>query len=303
MVFDTVTGSEHTLAFVPEVTFGTTPSTPSMQNLRHLTGFNLNPTKSTFQSEELGNNGQVADLRHGPLQNSGDMPVEMIYGEYDVLLAALLRGSWNTDVLKVGTVFPSFSLESYLQSGEYELFKGMLVNSLSLTVQPDAVVKGTFGLLAQNLSLETTAQDADPDASVAWSPFDAFTGTLSEGGSTISVVTGVSLDIQNNITLGNVVGSNIAQTKNRGKFIVTGTLSCYYEDKTLLQKFLNETESDLTLVLEDLDGNTLTIDLPRIKYTGATKDIGEEAVMQELPFQALYDSSDATSITLTRAAA
>ena len=303
MVFDSISGSGHTLSYVQETTFGTTPSTPDMHSLRHLTGFSLKPTKNTFQSEELGNNGQIADLRHGPLQCSGDMPVEMIYGEYDDMLAALLRGTWSTDVLKVGTAFPSFSLESFLKTSEYELFTGMIVNSLSLDVPAEGVVKGTFGLLAKGVTLATSTEDASPTASVAWSPFDSFTGAISEGGSPIATVTSLKLDIQNNASMKNVVGSNTPQTKSRGKFTVTGSMSCFYQDKTLLQKFLNETESDLTLVLEDLDGNTLTIDLPRIKYTGASKDIGEEEIMQELPFQALYDSSDATTITITRAAA
>lgn len=303
MVFDSISGAGHVLSFVAESTFGTTPSTPSMQFLRHLTGFSLNPTKTTMQSEELGNAGQVADLRHGPLQCSGNMPVELMYGEYDTLLAALLRGIWSTDVLKIGTAFPSYTFESYLATSVYERFKGVLINSLSLDIKPDAIVKGTFGLMAQNMTQETATLDASPGASVAWSPFDAFTGTLSEGGSSIATVTGMTLNIENNCTLGMCVGANRAQTKGRGKIIVTGSLDCYYTSATLLAKFLDETESELELVLTDLDSNSLTITIPRIKYTGGSKDIGEEAIMQSLPFTALYDSSDATTITLTRAAA
>ncbi|NJB67497.1 hypothetical protein GGQ74_001137 [Desulfobaculum xiamenense] len=299
MVFNSVSGSDHVVTYVPETVWGTTPATPTMMVLRH-TGFGMKPDKSTFESKELGQGGQVKDLRHGPLRVAGDIPVELSYGSYDDFIAAVLRGAWATDVLKVGATDRSFSLESIVQSGEFELFPGVLVNSLNLDIKPEAIVTGTFGCIGQNMILSGASVAASTTPANANSAFDAFTGTLSEGGVSIATVTGVSLTIENGYETGFVVGASRATTKSRQKIKVSGSLDCYYKDASLLQKFLNETVSSLALSLEDVHGNTLSIALPRIKYSGASKDIGDGPIMEKLSFVALYDETAATTITFTR---
>jgi hypothetical protein len=72
----------------------------------------------------------------------------------------------------------------------------------------------------------------------------------------------------------------------------------------MLNKFINETESSIAFTLTDVDGNSLTFNLPRIKYTGAPPDVkGIGPITLAMPFQALLDTGNASNIVLTRAPA
>jgi len=302
-VFASGEGGRLLTTYVAEDTFNTTPSTPTMLTTR-CTGFNMNPTKAANVSEEIGVS-QPKNVRLGPQRNAGDMSIELSYGTYDDFLAALLRGSWSTDVLKVGTTFSSFTFENKFTAvaAEYEIFRGVIFDTLSLDCKPETIVTGSFGMLAASIEPAAATLDADPTAASTTLPFDSFSGSISEGGVELFTITGLNLSIQNNAELGLVIGSTTAQTQNRGVFSVTGSIDAYYADNTLIDKFLNETSSSLTLVLSDAAGNSLTIDFSNIKYTGSTKNIGSGPIMLNMPFQALYDSTDESSILITRAAA
>jgi hypothetical protein len=79
---------------------------------------------------------------------------------------------------------------------------------------------------------------------------------------------------------------------------VTGTLNAYFEDDVMYQKFLNHTQSSLTITLTDAGGNTIVITLPRIYYTKGPVNItaGNEDVMVPLEFTALRDPT--TNLTI-----
>ena len=83
------TGSRHNLAYVAESTFGTTPSTPGFQNLRH-TGTTLGLSKDAIESEELRDDRQIAHFRHGNKNVSGDVNIELSYGTFDDFIEAAL---------------------------------------------------------------------------------------------------------------------------------------------------------------------------------------------------------------------
>jgi hypothetical protein len=71
---------------------------------------------------------------------------------------------------------------------------------------------------------------------------------------------------------------------------VTGNITAYFDNDTLLNKFLNETESSLLMSVTDAAGNTFGAYLPKVKYTGGQPDISNEANSTlAMPFQALQD--------------
>jgi hypothetical protein len=110
------------------------------------------------------------------------------------------------------------------------------------------------------------------------------------------------MSLENGIEPLFAVGSQTTQRPSIGKSRLTGTLTTYFEDKTLYEKFLNETESSIQLVLTDLDGNSYTIDLPRVKYNSGQPDVsGEGAITIGMEFVALYDTTDTSQIKITRA--
>jgi hypothetical protein len=87
-----------------------------------------------------------------------------------------------------------------------------------------------------------------------------------------------------------------------GRSNVTGTVRAKFENLTALNKFINETESSISVTLESDEGGDWTILIPRIKYSGGEINVTspDEAVEINMPFQALRDSSEATNIKITR---
>lgn len=295
-------GSRHSISYVPEVTFGVTPGTPSMVELRN-TGTTLAVQKDSFTSEEIRNDRQIVDMRHGVRRATGDVNFELSYGAFDDWLEAALFSTWATNVLKVGVTPKSFTVErAFADISEFQPFTGVMVNSMSLNIVPNAMVTGSFGLIGAGLMTPaSTALDAAVTAAASNPPFDGFTGTITEGGGAASV-TSLSLELNNNLAPVYIIGSDTAPQILAGRSILTGTLTSFFESEAMLNKFLAETESSLSLTLEGASGGDLTILLPRIKYTAATVDVSnaDDGILVQMPFQALRDASEATNIKITR---
>jgi hypothetical protein len=301
-------GSRHRIAYIAEGTYGTTPTTPAFTTIRN-TGTSLGLQKEIIQPNELRADRQIADFRHGAKQVAGGVDVELSYGSFDVLLEALLGGTWAANVLKAGTTRRSFTIERFfgdLASGDaYHRFTGCEVDTLSLAINANAIVTGSFGFVGQGLTLASAIVSGAtyPSASTT-SPMDSFSGSIEEGGGAIATVTELSIEINNGLDPRYVVGSDVTLRPSIGRSNVTGSVTVFFENTTMLAKFINETESSIEVTVADLAGNSYEILLPRIKYNGGQPDVaGEGPITLAMPFQALLNASSSTQIQITRAPA
>jgi len=299
------TGSRHDMAYVVESVFGTTPTTPTFTPIRH-TGTTIGLSKDAIESEELRQDRQIANYRHGNKSVAGDVNIELSYGTFDDLLEATLAGTWSTDVLIAGTTRRSYTVERHhTDIGKYLRSTGCSFNALSLAVAPNSMVTGSFSVIGKAFSVASTAiSGATYSAETTTAPFDSFTGSITEGGSSIAVVTTIDLSIDNGMEALYVVGSDETLLPSIGKSTVTGSITAYFEDATLIDKFIAETASSLSFVLTDLAGNSYTFDLPNIKYNSGNPEVGGPgAITVTLDFVALYDETTGSQIEITRSAA
>ena len=297
----------HALGFIAESVYGTTPATPAFQLLRN-TGCTLAITKDGVLSEEAHSDRQIRELRHGNRQCGGEISGELSYGTYDDLLQAVLGGTWTSDVLKAGTERRSFSMIRQFQdlaTKDNHLFTGCELNSWSLSASSGQIIKTGFGIVGQDMAISD-----DPPAGSTFpvvtttNVFDTFTGVLKENNTTIAVVTEISLALDNGLNPLFVIGSDKTILPSISKSNLTGSMTVFFQDATLLEKFLDETASDIELTLIDPAGNSYEILLPNIKYTGGQPDTASEGeITLTMPFQALYDATEATNIKITRASA
>jgi hypothetical protein len=296
-------GSRSQLTYISEVTFGTTPGTPAMI-LLPVNTHSLNLKKALVESAEIRGDRQVAVSRHGNRSVAGDIVVELRADDYDALLESALFGAFTSGVLKLGTTFKSFSFEDgMLDVAKYRKFTGCAVNTLNLDIKPNAMVLATFGIIGKDGPAATgTSLDASPTASSGNAPFDSFSGTISEGGSSIATVTGLKLTIENGLNPTMVIGSPTAPQLEYGRGKVSGEVTAYFDDITLYNKFVNETTSDLTFSLTDgLTGNTYTFDLPKIKFNSGDMPLqNEQSRLLTMQIQGLYNSSDGTTLSITK---
>lgn len=306
-------GSRHSMRFIREVTRGTTPDTPVFTPIRN-NGTTLGLSKTSLQSEEIRDDRQIVDFRHGSYQVGGDINFDLSYGSFDDLLEAVLCGTWapdtpsaGTDQLTVGLTRRYHTIERYfgdiLEADKpFHRFTGCELSSMSLQINADAIVKGTFSVLGAGMSTDTViitgATYSDPTTT---SPFDSFTGALSEGGSALAVITEIQLNLDNGLNPRFVVGSKESIQPSIARSNCSGQITAFFEDSTLLDKFINETESSIVFSLVDLAGNTYRFNLPRVKYTGGQPDVsGEGPITLSMPFQALYDATDGSNFIIER---
>ena len=300
-------GAQHSLHYIAEVTYGTTPSTPTWTPLPH-TGTTLALSKDGIESEKLRGDRQIEDFRHGNKSIGGDVSAEMEYGAVDDILEAVMCGTWAANVLKAGTTRRSFTLErkfADLATPEFHRYTGVEFNSLSLSIAPNAMVGATFSVVGKDLALATAeVASSTYSADIGNTPFDSFTGSITEGGSSIATVTSLEITIENGLEPLFSVGADTTNRPSIGKSRVTGSLTTYFDSKALYEKFINETSSEIVCTLTDTAGNDIQIDIPNVKYNSGQPDVsGEGAVTIAMDFVALYSSSDASQLVITRTAA
>jgi hypothetical protein len=166
------------------------------------------------------------------------------------------------------------------------------------------MVTGTFDLVGKTMTqADTTASTGGaPTAPSTNAPFDSYSGTIEDGGSGLAIVTSIDFSLTNSFAPTFVIGSDSAQQLEFGRAVVEGTMTVYYEDETLINKFLNETESSLSVSVDDPTGaSTYTFEFPRVKYNGAAVPVqNPTSRLITIPFVSLFDTTEGTNLKLTR---
>ena len=144
-------GSRSSLSYIVESTFGTTPA-GNFTNLPFTT-HSLNLTKDRVAGNDIQADRMPRVDRHGNRQVSGDIVADLRDADYDELLEAAMLNTFSTDVLKVGTTPKYFSIEDYAADiDQARLFTGMTVNTLGVSLAPNQMVTGTFGLVGKDMT-------------------------------------------------------------------------------------------------------------------------------------------------------
>lgn len=303
-------GSRHSMAQALETTYGELPATPAFEAIRH-NSTTLATAINTIQSEELRDDRNQTDLRHGTRAVGGEIVSELSFGSLDDQLEALLCGTWNNDVLVNGVVRRSFSLFRNFKDVDssklpYFTYVGCEYNTMTLSISTEAIVTVNFGIVGANQlepssTVPTGATFGEPSTT---EPMDSFSGSIKEGGVESAVVTEIELSVENGIAPRYVVGSKKSIKQSIGKFKVSGTLTAYFEDATLIGKYLREEASSLEITVTDgMPDNQYTFLLPKIKFTGGQPDVGGEGpITLSMPFTASYDPSILGTLKITRKA-
>lgn len=309
MSFDS--GSQYRLAISPETVRGTTDATPAFETLEVTTGVSLAVNRESIQSNSLRDDRQIACFKLGARSAGGTVPVEYRYGQYDSLIEAAFAGSWVTDTpapgvdqLDVGKTQRSFTVEEFFgTSGSYIRYTGQEVSAMAITIDSNAQVTCEFTLVGRDGATDTSAIAGSTYPPITHTcPFDSFSGVMKEGGATVANITSLSINLDNGAEQKYAVGSSSVAEITLSLSNVTGTLSAYQEDLTLLNKFLDGTPTTIEVQLVDDLGNQQIHYLYNVIYTGASNTISETDVITELPFQALYDETEQTNYRIERIA-
>lgn len=112
------TGARTQLRYMPEVTFGVTPTTGNCLELRR-TDDSLDFQVQTTMSNEVRSDRQTSDLTIVGASAEGGVDIEMSFKEYDPFLEAALQGTWaHYGTAGAGSSFSAtYSLGNTLTAG------------------------------------------------------------------------------------------------------------------------------------------------------------------------------------------
>ena len=300
-------GSRSSLSFIVESTFGTTPA-GNFTNLPFST-HSLNLTKDILAGSDIQADRMGRVNRQGNRQVGGDIVVDLRDGDFDSLLESAMLNTWATNVLKVGTTPKFISVEDYAADiDQARLFTGLSVSTMGISLAPNQMVTTTFGMVGKDMTISGTAEVQDAAFPTGNEPFDAYSGDISIGdvgnATTSAIVTSVDFTLNNSYAPTFVIGDDSAPSLEYGRAEVEGTITAYFENQNLIERFLNETESALTVSVDAPTGtNPYTFTFPRIKINSADVGVdGPTSRMISMSFVALYDTTEGTNLKITRPA-
>ena len=304
----TAQGSRSSLSYLTEVTYGTTPA-GSFQNLPFSTQ-SLNLSKERLQGTDIQADRMPRVDRHGNRQTAGDIVVDLRDGEYDAFLESVMLGTWDNtpvgpDELKVGTTRKFFSIEDYAADiDQARLFLGQTVSSMSVSLAPNQMVTTTFSMIGKDMTISDA--EKTQTASAGALPFDAYSGDLSIGdvgsASASAIVTAVDFTVDNAFQPSFVIGDDGPVCLNYGSATIEGSFTAFFADAALIERFLNETETALTVSVNDPAGaNEYTFEFPKIKINSADTSVsGPEGRFVECSFVALYNDTQGSNLVIKR---
>lgn len=181
-----------------------------------------------------------------------------------------------------------------------EVYSGCKVNKVAINLPPTGMATIAMDFMGKDITTAASQYFTSPTAATTTGVLAAVNGVLRVNGTTVAIITGLSVEISPEFTSAPVVGSNTISNIFPGTVKVSGQAVAQFQDATLRDVFINETEVDLYAVFtttNDSAADFVQIALPRVKFGGASKNDGTGSIVQTIPFTALYNSTGGAGIS------
>lgn len=184
------------------------------------------------------------------------------------------------------------------------LFTETRATKYAIELPTSGIVKTTVSFMGRDMVAEDGSQYfSSPTAVTTDDTTTSTSGVVTINGTAMGIITALSLDCTRAAAPAPVVGQVFDADVILGTASVSGQMTVYLTDLTLLNMFLNETEASVAVMVQStsaLDSPAVSILLPRIKYSGATINLsGEAGQIMTMPFQALLYQGAAAGVPAT----
>lgn len=204
-----------------------------------------------------------------------------------------------------GTDATSFTFQrQHTDITQFAVFTGVRLNTMSLTLAANKIIEGSFGVMGRRETRDTSAISGSSNTTANTNPImttaDHVSGLLENQTSFEANEVTFSIDLQHRQLP--IVASQYSADINPGLFMVSGTAKVYFENKTLLDKYLAWTDTPLAFLLADADGNRYVIDMPATKLaTGKTPNPGQSTdIMAEFEYKAKMHATEGITLRIAR---
>jgi hypothetical protein len=169
------------------------------------------------------------------------------------------------------------------------------VASVDLTMPGSGNVTLNVNMLGLNQTNNTTVYFTAPAVETTSQNLVGSSGLLIYGGVSIATLTNVTLKIDGKEQVANgVVGSVIRPDIFRGKVMVTGSITAYFDSTALRDQFISEAQGSITIVMTNAATSTadfVAVTLPTFDLNTATPMDGETGLTRTFNIQAEYNAA------------
>lgn len=189
----------------------------------------------------------------------------------------------------------SFLLDvAHYDLGLYYLYNGLMVSTFGMSVGGDGELVATIGLEGAQETKGTSSYQSTPDAdytAMSAGRFEVFECSVKEGGTAISYLTDISMDINNNLSSAFCLGgAGVKSSVVEGIISMTGGIKGLFQDDTLLLKGRDMTETSLTITFTQ-STYSLEIEFDEVVLSYKRPPIsGPEGLLLDLTWEAYYSN-------------
>lgn len=217
----------------------------------------------------------------------------------------VLRGARSTN----GTVEFYYTIEvARLDLQKAQIFRGCAFNGMSLNIADGAITTANFDVFAKSsewvdaISTDLFIAGATYVAPAINPVLDAIGVPEIRSGGVDYAAKSIALSLTNNLAPRTQVGSEATQSMRFGQFGATSQVSAYFDDYDDLQRYENNTATDLWWVMIDPAGKGYSISLPQVKFTEAGADTRgpNQDDFKELAVAAYLDPIELCTVRMQR---
>lgn len=298
-----IRGSTHKLVTIKEVTYGVTPTTPTMLEMP-LTSWSPQDAQSVMRSAQIRSHPYTDKMIKGTFSHAISTGWELQDAVHDSLFETIFGGTITTKALKFADAIKSITAESQAGQGSlFDQFSGFYLNHLEVTASasdtaPVAVTAtgtakvGTLDASATIASTVTAAANNDP--------FVFQDASLTVASVATDVVSG-NFVLDRAVDPLNIWNSRTAREYVPGAVTATGQITVPYDDSsqsTLLSGF---TDAALVFKFGNIGASAFRqFTFPKCKYVSLGRGVTSRGVrLQQINWEAYYDPSSTTICTMT----
>lgn len=187
------------------------------------------------------------------------------------------------------------------------VYTGCEIATWNLSASSNDLAKSTFTVFGLDMADPATTAPAGTSYldAIQNEAFDTFSGSLEIDSVAKCLVTDYNLTINNGHAAKYTVGCAASQQAMVSQSVVDGSITAYFDNMDLYNKFIQEKSMSLKLTLQDSIGNQLIVNLPLLRILSGTQpDVTADGSLTiPINFSAHKDENLGSHISVQRIAA
>ena len=270
--------SDFEVSYAKELTWGVASTSVAYKALR-LTGESLSENKQRSRPQEINPSGVVSHAITTQVGVEGSLNFALSADTFDDFIAGALNSVFagTPGSVSNGVVINTLTIQKRLGPAAGNLwlqYTGCYVTQFQINASVGAFVEGSFTVMAKSEVSGVTQLGTSVTAAPTGRVMDTVAGVATIKLNDVAFTTplqSIQLTVQKQGARAQyAIGSSAAQGMGRGTIDLSGTVSMYFKDFTMYDKYKSETDVKLEFSLVDNTGDGYKFTIPAASLMNPT---------------------------------